>query len=375
MRIAILRKKLTFLGGAESFSKNFIRNLADLGHEVHVYAIKWSPYQHSNIYFHKIPAITFTSFFRDLSYAIFSFFIIKKQRKYFDIIQSHDKTLYQDIYRAGDGCHIEWLKQRWKRKNFLGRLSIVMNPYHWLILILENMILSKHKFKKIIAGSNFVKRNIIDNYNVDEKDIKIIYNGVDIEKFQPKNREKYRGEIRNRYSIDENAFVVLFVGSGFERKGLNYLIYAVERIPQHVTVLVVGKGSPNKYYHLMKNQNIIFCGIQKDIHKYYAASDLFAFPTIYEPFGNVYLEALASGLPVITTRLSGVAEIIEDGKQGFVIDEPEDIDDLAKRITHLMDKNVNQRMGSEARKLAEKFSFNRYTKEVVDLFASLGKKS
>jgi UDP-glucose:(heptosyl)LPS alpha-1,3-glucosyltransferase len=373
MKIAILRKQLTFLGGAESFSKNFISKLAELGHEVHVYAIKWSPYPHSNIYFHKVPAITLTSFFRDLTFAISSFFIIKKQRKNYDIIQSHDKTLYQDIYRAGDGCHIEWLRQRLKRKSFMGKLAVICNPYHWLILILEKMIFSGHKYKKIIAGSHFVKRNIIENYHIDENNIKVIYNAVDLKRFHPENRERYRSEIRNHYSINKDEFVVLFVGSGFERKGLNFLIHAVERVPQRITVLVVGKGSPRKYYPLIKNQEIIFCGIQKDTYKYYAAADLFVFPTIYEPFGNVHLEALASGLPLITTRLSGTGELIEDGKQGFVVEQPEDIDELADKIKHLMDKNVNHMMGVEARKLAERFTFEKYVKEVLELFASLNK--
>jgi UDP-glucose:(heptosyl)LPS alpha-1,3-glucosyltransferase len=372
MKIAIIRKKLTFLGGAESFSKNYISYLADLGHEVHVYAIKWSTSPHSNIYFHKVPAITFPSFLRDLTFAISSFFIIKKQRKYYDVIQSHDKTFYQDIYRAGDGCHIEWLKQRLKRKNLAGRFPIIINPYHWMILIMEKMIFSGHKFKKIIAGSNFVKRNVIENYNVNEGDIKVIYNGVDLVKFHPENRIRYRREIRNQYSIDENDFVVLFVGSGFERKGLKYLIHAVERVPQHVTVLVVGKGSPNKYYPLVKNQRIIFCGIKKNTHKYYAASDLFVFPPIYEPFGNVHLEAMASGLPVITTKLSGASEIIRDGEQGFVIEKPEDVDKIAEKVLLLMDKDLNQKMSAQARKLAEKFSFEKYIKETVELYTGLG---
>ncbi len=375
MRIAIIRKELTSFGGAESFSKNYIGHLANLGHEVHVYAMKWSAYPHSNIYFHKIPAITFISFFRDLTFAISSFFIIKKQRNYFDIIQSHDKTFYQDVYRAGDGCHLEWLKQRWKRKSLPGRLSIIMNPYHWLILILERMILSGHKFKKIIAGSNFVKKNLIKNYSLDEKDICVIYNGVDLKQFQPKNRDIHREEIRKTYSINEKDFVVLFVGSGFERKGVEFLLRAVESISRPITVLIVGKGSDRRFKHLVKTHRVIFCGVQKSTERYYAASDLFVFAPIYEPFGNVHLEAMASGLPVITNRLSGAAEIIEDGKQGFVLEKPEDIDNLAGKITYLMDKKVNHRMGTEARKLAEKFSFENYIKDVINLYAGLDKKS
>ncbi len=150
MKIAIVRKKYTFHGGSEGFSQALIGKLAQEGHEVHIFAITWDVFEPlNNIHFHKVPAITFNSFLRDLTFTISTYLILK--RKYFDIIQSHDKTFFQDIYRAGDGCHIEWLRQRWKRTGFLGRLSIILNPYHWLLLTMERMIFKGHRFKKIIA--------------------------------------------------------------------------------------------------------------------------------------------------------------------------------------------------------------------------------
>ncbi|MBI4847618.1 MAG: glycosyltransferase family 4 protein [Nitrospirae bacterium] len=256
MKIAIIRKKYTFHGGAESFSGSFIEKLADDGHEMHIFAIKWEASgTHKNIHFHKVPAITFNSFLRDLSFAISSYFLLKTQRRKFDIIQSHDKTIYQDIYRAGDGCHIEWLRQRWKRIGIAGKLSMVLNPYHWLILDLEHEILRRHRYKKIIAISEMVKKNIIDNYKVPPSDIEVIYNGVDTDKFHPANREKFRNEIRRKHGLSENDFVVLFMGSGFERKGVGALVQAVERIKEPVAVLVVGKGKHPPVSPLNKGGN------------------------------------------------------------------------------------------------------------------------
>jgi len=165
MKIAILRKKYTFHGGAEGFSQSIIKQLAGTGHEVHIYAMKWdSNPTAKNIYFHKVPAITFNSTLRDLSFALSACRLLKREP--FDIIQSHDKTLYQDIYRAGDGCHIEWLGQRWKRTGLVGKLSIAFNPYHWLVLFMERLIFKGHRFKKVIAISELVKKNIIEHYNV-----------------------------------------------------------------------------------------------------------------------------------------------------------------------------------------------------------------
>jgi UDP-glucose:(heptosyl)LPS alpha-1,3-glucosyltransferase len=370
MRIAIIRKKYIYHGGSEGFSQTLIRKLAEEGHEIHIFSIQWNtPERLKNIQFHKVPAITFNSFFRDLTFALFSHRMLKQGN--FDIIQSHDKTFYQDIYRAGDGCHIEWLRQRWRRTGLLGKLSIVLNPYHWLILVMERMIFKGRRFQKIIAISELVKTNIIEHYHIDERDIEVIYNGVDLERFNPENRKKYRDEIRRKHSIDGNDFVVLFVGSGFERKGVEYLLKASELVSEPVTVLVVGKGSEEKMRRYIKKQRVIFCGPQREIHKYYAASDIFVFPTIYEPFGNVHLEALASGLPVITTRLSGASEIIREGIHGFVIDKPEDIDALSQRIMMLKDREKNEQMGFEARRLAENFSFGVHTEKILKLYQTL----
>lgn len=371
MRIGIVRKKYIFHGGAEGFSQNFIKHLADAGHEIHIFAITWSaPTGVQNLYFHKVPAITFNSTLRDISFAFSSYMLLKRKR--FDIIQSHDKTLYQDVYRAGDGCHIEWLVQRWKRTGLFGKLSIVLNPYHWLILSLERAIFTKHRFRKVIAISELVKRNIIEHYAINKNDIEIIYNGVDLERFHPRNRELYRREIRQQYSIADDTIVTLFVGSGFERKGVEFLLRAVDVVPSPLTVLIAGRGPQRRYQHLIKRQRVIFCGPQEDIHKYYAASDLFVLPTIYEPFGNVHLEALASGIPVITTKLSGAAEIIKNGFHGFVVSLPEDWNSLAKKISFLAN-NSEQReaMGINARRLAEEFSFEQHLVKILNLYNGL----
>jgi UDP-glucose:(heptosyl)LPS alpha-1,3-glucosyltransferase len=368
MRIAIIRKRYTFHGGSEGYSEALVRRLSEGGHEVHIFAIKWTDGGSSNVHFHHIPVIGFNSFLRDLSFAISSFFKIRRERGYFDIVQSHDKTLYQDIYRAGDGCHIEWLKRRWRREGPGGRLSILLNPYHWLILAIERLIFRARRFKVIVAISEMVKRDIMENYGVDPSLIRVIYNGVDLQRFTPSNRDRFRHEIRGRYGIGEEEFVVLFVGSGFKRKGLRFLIEAIETIQGPVTLLVVGRG---RHSHRTGPQRVIFCGPQRDIHKYYAASDIFAFPTIYEPFGNVHLEALASGLPVITTRQSGAAEIIEDGRQGFVIESPEEVMTMAERIELLMDQKRREQMAVEARRLAEGFSFESHINELIRLYQSI----
>jgi UDP-glucose:(heptosyl)LPS alpha-1,3-glucosyltransferase len=369
MRLAIVRKKYSFHGGSEGFTRNFIQFLAGRGHEIHIYSIQWQGTDNSKeVFFHHVPSVLFSSILRDFTFAVSSYFLLKTKRKYFDIIQSHDKTLFQDIYRAGDGCHIEWLKQRMRRKGMYDRLLIIMNPYHWLILSLERTILRGHRFRKVIAISELVKKNIIDHYGVDGRDIEVVYNGVDLEKYHPRNRDLHRKEIRSRYAIDSDEFLVLLVGSGFERKGVACLLRAVERVSSPVTVMIVGRGSRKRYRDMIHRQKVLFCGPQREIHNFYAASDVFISPSLYEPFGNAHLEALASGLPVITTKKSGASEIVEEGKQGFTIDDPEDSDSIAGRISQLTDEGLRRKMGIDARILAEKFSFENHVASILKIY-------
>lgn len=373
MKIAIIRKKYTFHGGAESYINDLIKFLIAKGHEVYIYSIKWQKNPEKlPITFKKIPTVSLNSFLRDLTFIIFGYFILKKESKNFDIIQSHDKFLIQDIYRAGDGCHIQWLKERWRRVSLLKKASILLNPYHWLILLIERSIFRRKRFKKIVAISEMVKRNIVENYGVNPDDIVIIYNGINFEKFANLDKENYRNEIRKKFGIDNEEFVILFVGSGFERKGVKYLIEAAEKVEQPLTVLVVGKGDSKKYRKYIKKQKVIFCGPQKEIEKFYAAADLFVFPTIYEPFGLVVLEAMAAGLPVITTKLSGASEIIINGENGFVVEVPEDIHKIGEHIiTLLRDRALYQNMSNKAKITASKFSMHRNFQEIEKLYLTI----
>ena len=373
MRIAIVRKKYTFHGGAEGILHDIITKLAAAGHEIHIYAIKWdSNNAAEEFHFHKVPVIPFNSFLRDLTFVISSYFMLRKKRNYFDIIQSHDKTVYQDICFVADGCHIEWLKQRWQRKGLPGKLSIMFNPYHWLILLIERVMYNGHRFRKIFALSYMVKKDIVQNYHVRSDEIDVVYHWIDTDRFHPDNREKYRKTIRETYSIADDDFVILFVGSGFERKGVEYIIKAAEMLSGPVTILIVGKGDGRYYQRFIMKQKVIFCGAQKDVHTYYAASDIFILAPVYEPLGLVYLEAMASGLPVIMTRNSGAAELITNGVHGYVVNEPEDIKGIAGSMQVLVD-NIEQRkaMGKHARCLAEEFTFEKRIGRIRELYKSI----
>ncbi len=370
MKVAVVRYKYVNYGGAEGFVDQYTNQLASAGHEVHIFAHQWGAMNHPHLNVHLVPAWTFNAWIRSLS---FSWFALRELRKgNFDIVQSHERIFFQDIYRAGDGCHREWLEQRKKFLSPAKRIFLTLNPFHRLILAMEKGLFEKGWCRKIVAISEMVKNDIQKHYRVPDDKIEVVYNGVSLTRFHPENKKRFRLMIREKMNIPESDVLIIFVGSGFERKGLKFLIQSLEFLPSdNWQLLLMGKGNWSRYlpFASRKNQKKIHCQEPvDDLEKYYAAADIFVLPSIYEPFGNANLEALASGLPVVTSANSGAAEILEHGKNGRVVENPSDPKEIAENINALFDPAVRESMGQNARSLAEKFTQERNLQEMIKVY-------
>ena len=373
MKIAIIRQKFVTYGGAEQFVQGYIHQLGEAGHDIHIFANQWTPSNHPNIQVHHVPSFKINSFMRTLSFAWFAARAVKKDS--FDIIQSHEKTWKQDVYRVGDGCHKEWLEQRERFLPALKGSFIQLNPFHQLILKLEKNMFESGHCRKFIAISQMVKNDILKHYHCPQDNISVIYNGVDLRRFHPNNKIKYRKSIRNELGIPESFILILFVGSGFERKGLKSLLQATQHISFHDWRLVVmGKGRWKQFRKLVPEnirQKVIYKEPVPDIEKYYAAADIFALPSIYEPFGNANLEALATGLPIITTLSCGVSDIIQHKLNGLILKNLDSPKEIAKNISSLFDFKVRQSISREARILAEQYSAERNSLEMQEIYQEI----
>jgi UDP-glucose:(heptosyl)LPS alpha-1,3-glucosyltransferase len=363
VKIAFVKKKFSIHGGAERYLQTLIKQFKETGSEIHIFANKWT--DEEGVVFHKVEVLPFSSFFSVTSFNS----NIKKmiRRGEFDCVISLERTTAQDIYRAGEGCHAEWLKIRSQIEPLYKRLSFKINPLHIALLNIEKEIFLNTPL--IVANSMMVKKQIIEHYAAPEDRIKIIYNGVDLERFSPDNKTR-RDEIRKSLGIPNNAKALLFVGSGFERKGLRTLLEAVPLIKDRdIRVVVIGRGDVKKYKAIAENKGIadriLFLGARPDIEKFYAAADIFALPTLYDPFSNATLEAMASGIPAITTKNNGAAELIENGREGYVLDNLFDHRELADKINLSLD-NLKP-MAEAARKKAEAFPIGRAVKEFMDI--------
>jgi UDP-glucose:(heptosyl)LPS alpha-1,3-glucosyltransferase len=370
MKIAVIRYKYVNYGGAEGFLDQYTNQLASAGHEVHIFAHQWEAGNHPQLRVHSVPALTLNAWVRSLSFAWFAGKEIRKGN--YDIVQSHERIFCQDIYRAGDGCHREWLEQR---KNFLSpakRFFLLWNPFHRLILFMEKGLFERGWCGKVVAISEMVKKDIQKHYRISEDKIEVVYNGVLLDRFHPDNKKRHRSSIREKLNIPEKEVLILFVGSGFERKGLQFLLQSLEFLSaDNWRLLLMGKGNWNRYLQFAseESQKKIHCHEPvDDLEKYYASADIFVLPSIYEPFGNANLEALASGLPIVTSRNSGAAEILDHGGNGRVVENPSDPKEIAENINALFDPSVRESMGEKARFLAEKFTQERNLQEMIKVY-------
>lgn len=380
MKIALVRKAYTPYGGAERYLAQLIERLSRQGHEVHVFANRWEEGKgkgpEGQVFFHHVPMIGAPSFMEALSFALFSKRLLQEET--FDIIHSFERTLYQDIYRAGDGCHREWLIQRRKIDPWLKRVLHPLNPLHRSLLFLEKELFRSPRLKRIVANSQKGKKEIIRHYGVPAKKIDVIYNGVDLDVFHPRNVALYRRPVREELKINPEAFVILFLGSGFRRKGLDSLITSFPKIKKEIPkayLIVAGKDRIDEYREKARRlgveNRILFLGPTQRAKELYAASDLFVLPTVYDPFSNACLEAMATGIPVLTTLQNGVAELIEDRKNGFLIPGPTHVDEIAEKIKTFFYDRDRTSTGEKARETCSHLDMDSVLNRLIAIYEEL----
>lgn len=354
-------------GGGGGYASNFADQLLKNGYEVHIFSSSFES-ELADINPHKVSIIRIPKTLRGLSFAINSKKLIGQYD--FDIVFGFGGTLYVDIYRPGGGTEKGYFLQNLKSidNKFIRTLSLILSridPKTSISFYIDYKIYKSNRLKLVIANSNMVRKDIIKHHNLPENRIKVVYNGVDLDRFNTSNRQIFRKEIRKIYDIDDREILILFMANNFRLKGLYCLIRATallkKTIREPFKLVVVGKGKfKKKYIKLAKisgcERNLVFTGKVDRPERFYAAADIFVHPTFYDPFANVCLEALASGLPVITTSYNGAGEIITDRVDGFVVKDPREISILAEKIAFFFNASNRIKAGEDARRLAESFS-------------------
>lgn len=367
LKIAFVLDRFLPSRGGESYFAWLADELSRAGHDVHVFAIKIEENPTAAYQTHLIPVWGYPRSLRILSFLFNSARVIKAYD--FDIIHGVGPTLTMNVLNPHGGVEQVYLKQEFRsitnRFYYLWRfVRRYLSLQHYLVLWIQRRQYLSPRVKKIIAISQMVKRDILQYYETLDKKLVVIFNSVDLNRFHPRNRDTYRSQKRSSLDISSDTIVLIFVGNNYRLKGLEPLMAAMgllrQMFPkQPFRLLVAGRGQVARYWRKARRLGVPdlvrFLGPVREIEQYYAASDIYVHPTFYDSCSLTVLEALASGLPVVTTRSNGAADAIVSDQGGRVIDDPANVVDLAKSIAYYFDERRRNKARTVARQWMEQY--------------------
>jgi UDP-glucose:(heptosyl)LPS alpha-1,3-glucosyltransferase len=368
-RIALVRSRYDPSGGAERFVQGAVAALQGEGASLTIVTRSWPDHDGSAIV---LDPFHVGSLWRDRGFA--AAVCAELARRRFDLVQSHERIACCDVYRAGDGVHAEWLAQRARVQSALAAFATRMSPHHRYLLAAERALFTSPRLRAVICNSQMVRGEIAQRFGTPLDKLVLIRNSVDAAAFHPKARGEMGPAVRQQLAIPEHATVVLHVGSGFQRKGVATFLHALARASGAPWGIVVGKDKRSpRYVALAAKLGLAararFVGSVSDVRPYYAAADSFLLATLYDPFPNAALEAMASGLPVVTTSACGTAELLAEGETGFVRDAL-DVAGLADALGRL-DPASAARMGANARDAVAGLTPQTMAREYLALYRRL----
>lgn len=302
----------------------------------------------------------------------------------FDVILGFGNTVYMNAYQSHGGVHrfstarkvyAETSKILRLIKRLLIFLSVKDKVRHWI----ESAPFRLNPRPKIIAISQMVRSDMASFYGINEKEIELIYNGVDTEKYNVDTRERLRGPIRRQLGISDDHIAFLFVSYDLRKKGIVPLIEATAELKKsdvrNLKVLVVGERPYHSVLRLVSKLGlkdiVLFMGPTMNPEEYYASCDVLVLPTYYDACSLVVIEAMCCGLPVITTVFNGAAGIITNGKDGYVISHPPVHTELAQGVKALMSQERLKEMSRAASSTGEKYSIKKNHLRMMTAFDRL----
>jgi UDP-glucose:(heptosyl)LPS alpha-1,3-glucosyltransferase len=361
VKIALAHKRLDLSGGTESDFYRTAEALRDRGHEVHLFCGDFRVKPPPGTRAHRVVAWPVG---RTPSLLSFAYSAPKAAARHgCDLLVGFGRLAAQDVLRCGGGTHRSFLARMAAEESAARRLWHRWSPYHRAVLALEARQFRPAAYRKIVAVSREVKREIVSLYGVPEEKIAVIYNGVDAARFHPRRRATSRRALRARLGIPDHAPLLLFVGNGFRRKGLDRLLAAWRgRAMEGLYLLVVGEDQNEKRYReaagRIARDSIRFAGRQDGVEDFYAAADLLVLPALQEAFGNVVLEALASGLPVVVSAAVGAAELLEGELREGIVGRPDDPEELRAAIGRMLEPARLEALRGRAREIGEKHTWD-----------------
>lgn len=365
MRIALVYKQLQESGGSEGQVHRLAGYLAGRGDDVHVFCARVRGPVPEGVTVHRmrsvLPLGRMTHMLAFSRWARRATAREEARRGRFDIKHAFGRSVGQDVYRLGGGCHRTYLEHAHAldRPPWLRPLLRAV-PYHRLKLRLEDQALARAPF--VITNSRMTRDDLLFRYDLIPERTAVVPNGVALDRFSADPPGDLAAR-RARLGVGEGDEVVLFLGSGYARKGLEPALRAIARLAAdrpRLRLLVVGRdpdvaGWERCAVRLGVRERCVFLGPREDPEQLYPLADVYLLPTAYDPAANSTFEALACGVPVVTSEMNGASEILTEGVDGSVVTTPVHPDDVARALVYWLDHPDRRAVRAAARACAERY--------------------
>lgn len=368
-------------GGAETYVADLARRLARDGHRVHLYAGRWDatalpPATH----FHRLEVPAGPRFLRPWRFAAACERALAAARH--DITMGFDKTWGQDVLYPQGGLHAASAAHNLNKfphavERWAAAAGKWLSPAAWSFARLERRQYLTAPRPLVVVNSRMVRGHFEQYLGVAPESVRVVPSAIDPGRFAADDRPKRRHDERTRWGVEPNTPVVLFVGTNYRLKGLAPLLRAVARVrrDQPFRLAVAGNANDGRYRRLARAlgvaDRVVFLGHRPDPKDLYFAADFLVHPTFYDPCSLVVLEALACGLPVVTTRYNGAAELMSPPADGLVVADPHDAGELAGAITRMLDRGYRSAAAQTARQSAARWTFDHHYRALLDVFGEV----
>jgi UDP-glucose:(heptosyl)LPS alpha-1,3-glucosyltransferase len=390
LRVALVYAHFNFTGSLPRQQVQLARYLVKAGHEVHAYsfAATREPELAPGVHFHDVPAFqpSDSRFGRALHFATFvrnATRMISRNRAAYDAVHGRGmSTCEQDIVHVTGVLSGERRRQRLSRakEGVLPRLEDALLPLKAPIIpvrwFIERRILEDRVPLEIHTSSRFVRDDVLAAYDLDPARIHVVPPGVDLNEFHP---PADRLVARREVELPGTEPLILFCGHSFKLKGLDRAVLAVKRMREPARLVVVGGDDPADYLKLARrlgvDERLHFTGPRTDTWRFLQAADIFLLPTRVDMWGMPIVEAMASGVPPVTTRGAGAADVIANEESGFVLPEPLDVDLLAATLDRLAaNPELRHRIGQAAKKRAQSLTWDEHGRKVEAAMRSIAER-
>lgn len=375
LRIALAFPGCHRRGGVERILFECAHFLASRHHDITVFSDEWEVDPERPIHYHRVAARKQPAFLYGRSF----FDLCSREFKpdEFDVLSAHGcVSPLGGVYWA-QSVHPSWLdrSRSFRPPLSLARLKQRVNPLHKVLIDLEEKHFRKRNYRKIVAATPEVKTDLAHYYDVPADDVVVIPNGFAPTEFSPQIRAERRQVMRAELGLKPDEVALVFVANELERKGYPTLLAALRILQEpRLKLLMIGRfdvaEAQRQAQQAGVSEQVMALGSSRDVGGFHAAADVFVLPTQYEAFSLAILEALGSGLPVITTRIPGANDAIQHGINGLVIDDPRSGEQLAGAIKELINDDTRARITSQVPATATEYQWpnvlQRYEKVLLE---------